>query len=62
MDFSSFVITGPSTSTVTVGKALNGVLNGDGKKVTTATRCLYVYSYHLYLLIIFLKYHGALDK
>ena len=52
MDFSSFVITGPSTSTVTVGKQTNGVLNGAGKLVTTATRCLYVSSYQLYLLIV----------
>ena len=44
MDFSSFVITGPSTSITTVGLQTSGVLNGVGKKVTTATRCLYVSS------------------
>ncbi len=41
MDFSTFVISGPSTSTVSVGKSAFGIVDAGGaKKVTTATQCL----------------------
>ena len=41
LDFSNFVITGPSTATATVGKALHGVINDDsGKEFTYQTQCL----------------------
>lgn len=41
LDFSSFVITGPSTATATIGKALGGNINDDsGKEYTLQTQCL----------------------
>ncbi|XP_059081532.1 uncharacterized protein LOC131879276 [Tigriopus californicus] len=41
LDFNSFVIAGPSTSTLSFGKILNGVVSATGKvAVSTATRCL----------------------
>ena len=39
-DFSTFVITGPSTSSVSVGKMLAGEFNPDGEAVADATQCL----------------------
>ena len=45
MDFTSFVITGPSTVTTSVGKAQAGQLTGlaAGKAVGNTRRCLYVH-------------------
>ena len=42
LDFSQMVITGPSTSTVTVGESLNGapVAQGSGEPYTLQTQCL----------------------
>ena len=42
LDFSQFLITGPSTSTVTVGTELFGqpVQTGAGKAYTLQTQCL----------------------
>ena len=42
LDFSQMVITGPSTSTVTVGKSLAGthVPTGNGVAYTLQTQCL----------------------
>jgi hypothetical protein len=40
LDFVNFVISGPSTVTESVGKALMGVVAGDGKEVTPASQCL----------------------
>ena len=42
LDFSQFLITGPSTSTVTVGSEVNGrpVQTGAGKAYTLQTQCL----------------------
>ena len=42
LDFESFVITGPSTSTVTVGKALFGEISGSANavSVTSQGQCL----------------------
>ena len=39
-DFSTFVITGPSTSSVSVGLALAGEFNPGGEAVADATQCL----------------------
>ena len=39
-DFSTFVITGPSTSSVSVGLALAGEFNPGGIAVADATQCL----------------------
>ena len=38
--FSSFIISGPSTSSVSVGLMLAGNFNPAGKAVTDATQCL----------------------
>ena len=46
LDFTTFVITGPSTSTATVGKATFGIPTGEGKEFTYQTQCLYVTSLH----------------
>lgn len=40
LDFSSFIISGPSTSSVSVGLMLAGNFNPAGKAVTDATQCL----------------------
>ncbi len=40
LDFQSFVITGPSTLTLSVGKTTNGVLTLAGTEVAEATQCL----------------------
>ena len=42
LDFDSFSITGPSTSTTTSAKLkiLNGITDGAGAAVTTASQCL----------------------
>ncbi|XP_059081957.1 uncharacterized protein LOC131879615 [Tigriopus californicus] len=40
LDFNSFVIAGPSTSTITIGKQTNGIIIVAGKPVNPATQCL----------------------
>ena len=40
MDFSSFVIAGPTTVVTTVGKELNGVIALGGQPFNLATQCL----------------------
>ena len=43
MDFDTFVITGPSTNSITIIKQTNGVVdqgNAAGKLVSSATQCL----------------------
>ena len=40
LDFDSFVITGPSTVTTSIGKATMGVATGEGSEIAAATQCL----------------------
>ena len=40
LDFTNFVVTGPSISTVTVGQSTAGVLNGKGIGYSFQTNCL----------------------
>ena len=43
MDFDTFVITGPSTNSITVAKQTHGIVdqgNAAGKLISTATQCL----------------------
>merc|ERR1712115_445924 len=40
LDFNTFTITGPSTSTASAGKATFGNLIGTGAEVSTASQCL----------------------
>ena len=40
MDFNTFIISGPSTDSASVGKLLGGILSPAGKEVAEATQCL----------------------